>query len=153
MVVQSHDLPQICHNQDGKWLLQQCRQQEGPLQFQLIWWMVQSVKSHRQDTTLHWMADISDCSLYWQSVGTGKVKKTMESTPLFISLILFLLKARSRLQIESLDACCMIYRSYSPYLPSLLTLKDWWDKSDVTRFLRRLTSDKNLPNCGQVCLF
>ena len=32
-------------------------------------------------------------------------------------------------------------RSYSRYSPSLHALKDWWDKNNVTWFLRRQTSD------------
>ena len=33
-------------------------------------------------------------------------------------------------------------RSYSRYPPSLHALKDWWDKSDVTCFLKGQTADK-----------
>ena len=33
-------------------------------------------------------------------------------------------------------------RPYSQHLPSLLALKDWWDKSNVTWFLRGQTSYK-----------
>ena len=45
-----------------------------------------------------------------------------------------------------------LYRPYSRYAPSLHTLKDWWDKSNVTWFLRGQITDKiaNRRNRGRV---
>ena len=45
-------------------------------------------------------------------------------------------------------------RPYSLRLPSLQALKDWWDKSDVTWFLRgkQVINFSNTTNCSRVCL-
>ena len=45
-------------------------------------------------------------------------------------------------------------RHYSWYLPSLHALKDWWDKSDITWFLRgkQVKEIANARNQGWVCL-
>ena len=53
------------------------------------------------------MADISDCSLYWQSVGTGKVKKNNGiNTPVHFPDII---PAESEIQTTNWESGCVLY--------------------------------------------
>ena len=54
------------------------------------------------------MADISDCSLYWQSVGTEKVKKKNNgiNTPVHFPDII---PAESEIQTTDCESGCVLY--------------------------------------------
>ena len=101
-----------------------------PLTFIFIWFV--AAKETDKQSQLRRRCTSPDISNMLQSIQLSQQQPTISSV-----------LADMRYALLSEFLCRNVKnRPYSPYPPSLLARKDWWDKSDVTWFLIGQTTNK-----------